>query len=78
MLKVNFSYQDVKKALYLVQTLLGINLIIVSTYLLTTTNAAIHQICQIVPAVISMIAGIACVFFGIETYMLRDDPDIWR
>lgn len=75
---MNFTYHDIKEALYVLQTLLGLVLIVVSVNLLNTTAAAIHPICHIVPAVTLMSVGIVCVFFGVGTYLLRDDPDIWR
>ena len=73
-----FTYRDLKWALYIMQVLLGGSLIIASAVLFNTTALATEPICYIVPGAIMMIVGISCLFFGVETYLLRDDPDIWR
>jgi len=73
-----FDYQNLKQAVYVMLVLLGVTLIIAAVVLLNTTAVATEPICYIVPGVILMGVGIACVFFGVETYFLRDDPDIWQ
>jgi hypothetical protein len=74
---VNFSYHDYKEALYVLQTLFGF-LFVFMAFLLNTTAPAGLEVFHIVPAIILVIVGIGCIFFGVETYLLRDDPDIWR
>jgi uncharacterized membrane-anchored protein YitT (DUF2179 family) len=73
-----FSYRHLKEAVYVMQVLLGVSLITASVFLFNNTSLATEPICYIVPGTILMIVGLSCVFFGVETYLLRDDPDIWR
>jgi predicted phage tail protein len=75
---MNFSYHEMKEALYILQSVLGVLLIIISITLFNTGGGVLHPICNVVPAVVLMVIGSSCVFFGVETYLLRDDPDIWR
>jgi len=72
------SYRNLKEAVYIMLVLLGVMLIIAAVVLFNTTSFATEPICYILPGTIVMIVGIICVFFGVETYLLRDDPDIWR
>ena len=73
-----FSFRDMKKALYILQTVMGVLLIALSLFLLGNCAHATEPVCYIVPAVVLMVVGVGCVFFGCETLLLRDDPDIWR
>lgn len=75
---MNFSYHDFKEALYVLQTVLGLFFVCIGVLLLNTTATASHEIFHVVPALILVIVGTVCVFFGVETYLLRDDPDVWR
>ena len=75
---MNFRYQDLKVAIYILQTLLGFVLLSASVTLFSTTAAAVDPLCYIIPAIVLTVVGVGCVFFGVETYLLRDDPDIWR
>jgi len=73
-----FSYRNLKEALYVMHVLLGVSLIIAAVVLFNTTASATEPICYTLPAIVLVIVGVGCVFFGVETYLLRDDPDIWR
>lgn len=73
-----FSYRNLKEALYVMHVLLGVSLIIAAVVLFNTTASATEPICYILPGIVLVIVGVGCVFFGVETYLLRDDPDIWR
>lgn len=75
---VNFSYHELKKVLYLVQSLVGIVLIVYSAILFSTSAEHVEPICYLIPAGVLAVVGVFCLFFGVETYLLRDDPDIWR
>lgn len=75
---MNFTYRDLKGTLYLLETLLGVVLIGAAIVFINATPLASHPLWYVFPGAILLMVGIACVFFGIETYFLRDDPDIWR
>ena len=71
------SYQDLKKVLYILQTILGIAMVILSNRLwiaATTNGDPVNEIA----ALGLFVAGLMCTVFGIMTYLLRQDPDIWR
>ena len=73
-----FDYKSLKQAVYVMLVLLGFTLIITGVVLFNTTSFATEPISYILPGMILIVVGIGCVFFGIETYFLRDDPDIWQ
>ena len=75
---VHFSYQDIKGTLYAVQTLVGLLLLTAALYLFHLMPTSFEPISYAIPGVILLVVGGGCTFFGIETYLLRDDPDIWR
>ena len=73
-----FSYHDLKKFLYIGLTAMGVLLICASWHCIniarTTFDGASHEI----TAVVLLAVGSACLLFGFETYLLKEDPDIWR
>lgn len=71
------SYEELKKALYITESLLGLFLIFLA-YNLLRTSAAPHIIIYLIPALILSIVGYFCVLFGVEAFFFREDPDIWR
>jgi hypothetical protein len=75
---MHFSIHDIKAALYVLQTLIGIFLLGLSICLFQTAGSQLEPISQLVCAVVIFAVGACSTFFGIETFLLRDDPDIWR
>jgi hypothetical protein len=73
-----FNYSDPKQALYLGQTLIGVLIISLSSYWLTLTTDATTNLILALPAAFLILVGLACVFFGAETYFFKEDPEIWR
>ena len=72
------SYTDLKKILYVMGAVCGLVMIVFSVYLLGIARAAADPLGYYIPALILFVVGIGCVFFGVETYILRNEPDIWR
>jgi len=71
-------YYELKELIYAGQTVLGIILVLVSFYQLYLSASASAPLLNLLTALILAVVGGGCIFFGIETYLLRDDPDIWR
>ena len=72
---MNFLH-DLKEAQYIWQSLMGLSWIAFALYMFCKPDA--NLICDTVPAIFMLITGSVCVFFGVEAYLLRDDPEIWR
>ncbi len=75
---MHFGFQHLKKIIILFLPLFGLFVIVISTMWMNRVDTAVEPLTYLVPAVILFIVGLGCVFFGLETYLLRDDPDIWR
>jgi len=71
-------YTELKEILYFAITFLGIIFLLAGIYQYLQALWATVPITHMVTSFILCVMGIICVMFGIETYMLRDDPDIWR
>lgn len=69
---------DLKEALYIVQTILGFLAIGLSLIVLQSCGNQTEPICSIISGVILFAVGVFAIFFGLETYLLKDDADIWR
>lgn len=72
------SYHELKELIYIGEAALGVVFIGASMYQLHISAAAMNPISHIATALILLVVGVGCVFFGVETYLLREDPDIWR
>ena len=73
-----FNYSEMKLALYGLETVLGVLLVIAALVFFGQSQSAQEPITYLFPAVVLMCVGFICVLFGIETYLMREDPDIWR
>lgn len=65
-----------KKAIYLVMLFLGAVWLTMSVSLFMKPFA--NPLSDYIPAWALLVAGVACIYFGIESYLLREDPEIWR
>lgn len=72
------SYHELKEMLYKGQTILAAFFILVAFYQFYLATSTLNPISHILTALILTFVGGICLFFGIETYNLRDDPEIWR
>ncbi|CAN5568581.1 hypothetical protein BH10CYA1_BH10CYA1_60500 [soil metagenome] len=69
---------DLKEGLYIAQTFFGFLLVGLAIYLLQSSCGDLEQITSSIAGVILLCVGIFMIFFGLETYILKDDADIWR
>jgi len=74
---MNFSNRDLLTALYCFIAILGLILIGFAWYVWAQSEAAQEPFSYWVTAIVLLIVGIVLVMFGIETYIVRDDPDVW-
>lgn len=66
-------YRQLKKVIYLLETLLGVFFIILANALFTEGSFVNWLVSMIL-----FVSGLLCCIFGATTFRLRDDPDIWR
>ncbi len=71
------TYSDLKKALYLLQTIVGFILIAAAIFLFDSP-VVVESVTHFISGAIVFVSGVTCVIFGIESILLRDDPDILR
>lgn len=74
---MNFSLHDLKESLYVLETLFGIILLILAYFTLKLAWVNPDGLFYIVPGLVLFASGVACLLFGIESVILRNDPDIW-
>jgi uncharacterized membrane protein len=74
---VNFSNRDVLTVFYCFITILGLILLGFSWYVWRQSLTAAEPVSYCLAAIVLLIMGIALIMFGIETYIFRDDPDVW-
>ena len=75
---MNFSNRDILTVFYSFITILGLILLAFSWYLWKQSQAAAEPVSFWLAAIILLVMGIVLIMFGIETYIFRDDPDVWR
>jgi predicted phage tail protein len=74
---MNFSYSDLKKLLYVLQTAAGIGLIVIAHFFWIASSAEANIFDQ-AAALVLFFMGLSCILFGVMAYHFRQDPDIWR
>lgn len=72
------NYRDLLTVFYGFITILGVILLGFSWYCWSQSLTATAPISYWLAAGILFIMGIVLIMFGIETYLFRDDPDVWR
>ncbi len=72
------NYRELRKLLYCLQAAMGCLFLVLAWHLLCEARVAVDALSLIVSGAILSIVGSACIVFGLDTYLLRDDPDIWR
>jgi len=74
---MQFSYHDLKESMYILQTLVGVILLIVSGYLWSVSRVNADP-SYIVSGMLLTVVGLLCLIFGLTIYVLRDEQDVWR
>jgi hypothetical protein len=75
---MNFSLEELKEALYISETLFGIFLLVPAYLVLKMAVTGSDSLYNLIPGIGLLFAAITCIIFGIGTYLVRDDPDVWR
>lgn len=75
---VMLSYHELKKFIYIGLTALGVLFLVFSWHCFNVARAGSGDFSEGLTALILLVVGSGCLLFGIETYLLQDDPDIWR
>ncbi len=73
-----FNYAEIKLLLYRFQGMLGLIMIFGSWRFMNESSDAIEPVTYWFPGVILLVMGTICTLMALETYFLRDDPDVWR
>lgn len=74
---MNFSLHDLKESMYILETLFGIFLLVLAYFALERALASPDVLFYLIPGLALLLVGGFLVLFGVETVILRDDPDIW-
>lgn len=74
----NFSYPDLKATLYVVLAVGGIALLGAALHYLDLAVADPDPVTYSIAALTLLVVGVVSIFFSVESFYLRDDPDIWR
>lgn len=72
------SYRELRILLYAAQAVLGLFLVALACHLFTACDTIQQPISQLVSGVVLFAVGLGCALFGLEAFLLRDDPDLWR
>jgi uncharacterized membrane protein len=74
---MHFSNRDLLMTLYCFITIVGIILLVFAWYVWQQSETAQEPFSYWIAAIVLFIVGIVLIMFGIETYIERDDPDVW-
>jgi hypothetical protein len=74
---MNFSLHNLKLSLYVLETLFGVVLLVLAYLSLKLALNSSEGLFYAIPGLVLLAMGIACLIFGFEAFILRDDPDIW-
>jgi ammonia channel protein AmtB len=72
-----FNYRELKKLLYIAQTLLGVVFIVLAWFQFNVSMNAAEGVLNFIVAITLLVAGLLCVLFGLDAYLLRGEADIW-
>lgn len=72
------KYHELRELCYVGQALLGFLFLGASIYQLDVAHVAAAPLFHMVTGLVLQVVGIGCLFFALEAYLLRDDPDIWN
>ncbi len=72
------TYSEIKRILYISQTVLGLVFLAVSWYQYQVAVNDSEAVLNFIVAITLLTAGFLCVLFGLDALLLRDETDIWR
>lgn len=71
-------YYELKKVIYIALAILGVALTTIAIFEFAKIGAANINPTSWLTGMVCMLSGAGMIFFSIETFLLRDDPDVWR
>jgi hypothetical protein len=74
---MNFSLLELKESLYVIETLFGVFLLVLAYSTLRMAFNTCDCLYYLIPGLALLVVSGACIMFGIEAFILRDDPEIW-
>ncbi len=75
---MKISYLELKQAVYVMMSVFGGFLILMAFHSVSASAAAQEPFTEVMTALVLIIAGTLFLFFGLTTYFIKDDPDVWR
>ena len=73
-----FDIHDLKFAMYWMLGILGVVLLALAAYQQTLADMASDPLSNNLTVAILVLAGCGLLFFCLETFLLRNEEDIWR
>lgn len=73
-----FSIFELKKLIYIIETALGVIAAAVAVNMFSNAHSSPAPALLIVPAGVLFVVSIGTILFGLVTYLIRDDEDVWR
>ncbi len=73
-----FSYPEMKKLIYFVETGFGLIALIIACRTLHLATHSSDPIGVLLAGIVLLPVGTICLLFTSVAFILRDDPDIWR
>lgn len=74
---MKLSYHDIKEAVYIWMTLLGAFFVILACIIFQSAHGLAAPVGFLLTAAVLFLAGLLCIFFGLVTFLIRDDPEVW-
>lgn len=71
------TYSELKRILYIAQTVLGLVFLAISWFQLHVAVNNSDAVLNFIVGITLVTAGFLCVLFGLDALLLRDEPDIW-
>ncbi len=75
---MNFSNRDILTIFYCAIAISGLILLAFAWYIWKQSETAAEPISYWLAAIVLAIVGVVLIMFAIETFLFRDDPDVWR
>ena len=75
---MNLSLHDLKEAVYIFETGFGVLLLVAAVLLLRVVANSPDALFNLLIGGVLLLVACVCILFGLSTYFLRDEQDIWQ
>lgn len=75
---MNIRYRHMKEAVYIMMAAMGFLLLVAGANFMNSAGYSPDPFACYLPAAILIVGGVLSMFFAFVTFLLRDDPDVWR